>query len=70
MLGTLHPIDSEKIEVSNISQTKENTNTANNLAYLLCIPLESSFQAEQNNSKQSILLQDTQIQQEGKDMLS
>ena len=31
---------------------------------------ESSFQSEQNNSKQLILLQDAQIPQEAKDKLS
>ena len=34
------------------------------------MPPELSFQPEQNNSKQSIILQDAQIPQEAKDKLS
>ena len=58
MLGTLHPIDSENIEVRNESWNKENSNTANSPTELLSVLSESHFQPEQINSKQWILLQD------------
>ena len=69
MIGKLQPIETEIIEGSNISGTKENTNTANSLVQLPSMPPESSFQQEQINSKQSILLQIVEIPQEAKDKL-
>ena len=53
---TLHPIDSENTEVSNVLWTKENANTANNPGELLSMPPSSGFQPEQDNLKQLILL--------------
>ena len=70
LLGTLHPIPSEHIKVSNILWTKGNTNTADSPTELLNMPPESSFQPEQNNSKQLMLLQDIHIPQEAKYKLS
>ena len=70
MLGTLHPIESKNTEVSNVSWTKENTNTANSAVELLSISPESSIQPGQNNLKQMILQQDAQIPQEAKGKLS
>ena len=55
--------------MSNVSQTQENSITAIHLVELLSIPAESSFQLEQNASKQLILLQDAEIAEEAKDKL-
>ena len=52
MIGKLQPIEIEDIEVSNMSWTKENTNTANSPAELPNLLPESSFQSQQNNLKQ------------------
>ena len=56
MLGTLHPIASENIEVGNILWTTEDYHIANSPAELLGMLPESSFQPEQNNSMQLIHL--------------
>ena len=69
MIGKLQPIEIEEIEISNVSWTKENSNTANSPVAVKSMPPESSFQPEQNNSKQLILLQNAQILQEAKEML-
>ena len=64
MLGNFHPIEIESIEVINILWTKENSNTAHSLVKLPSMLPGSSFQPEQNNSKQLILQQDAQITKE------
>ena len=71
VIGTLHPIEIKDTEVTNISWTKtENSNTKYNPAKLPAMPPELSFQPEQNNLKQWIILQDVQIPQEARDKLS
>ena len=62
--GNLQPIEIENIEVSNVSWTKENSNTTNSPAEHPAMPPESRVQPEQNNLKQSIILHYTQIPQE------
>ena len=71
MIGTLHPTENEDMEVSNILWTKtENSNTTNSPAVLPAILPELSFQPEQNNSKQTIILLDEQIPQDARDKFS
>ena len=70
IIEKLQPIELEDIEVSNISWTKDDTDTTNSPAELPCMPPESSFQPGHNNTKQSVGLQDAQIPQEAKDKLS
>ena len=44
--------------------------TENSLTELPCMPPDSSFQPQHNNTKQSIVLQDAHIPQKAKDGLS
>ena len=67
MLVALYLIDSDNIEVSNVSWTRENSNTANSPAKLLRVSPESNFPPEQNNLKQFILQWDASIPQDTKD---
>ena len=70
IIGKLQAIEIEDIEVSNISWTKDNADTANSLVELLSMLPESRVQPEHSNLKQLIILQDAQLQQEAKDKLS
>ena len=58
------------IQLCFVDQNKENSNTANSPAELQAMPPECSFQLEQNDLRQSIILQDAQITQEARDKLS
>ena len=56
VIGKLQPIEIEDIEISNVSWTKEHLNTRNSLVELPGMLPASSFQPDQNNLKQLILL--------------
>ena len=69
VIGKLQPLEIENIEINIVSWTKENYKTAISSVELPNMQPESSFQLEQNGSKQLMLLQDAQIPQ-AKDELS
>ena len=70
IIGKLQPIEIEDIKVSDILWTKDDTDTVNSPVELQSMPPESFFQPEHNNTNQSIVLQDGQMQQEAKDKIS
>ena len=64
MIRKLEPIEIEEMKLSSILWSKGNTNTANSLMELQSMSPESSFQSEQNTSKQLILNRMHKIPQE------
>ena len=70
IIGKLQPIEIEDIEVSSISCTKDDTNTAHNPVKLQSMIPVSGFQPEHNNTKHGIVLLDAKIPQEVKYVLS